>query len=123
VAVTKPKRKGGAHYPPAPPDIYFPPAPSVLFSPILVVQIPFRVEEIRRFQFPSDKSTNMPAKPNTTAARSRETPVAVSFDEAPCRRPTRAERLERWREQPPASVRPPEPRPRPCGGWMLGSGT
>jgi hypothetical protein len=37
------------------------------------------------------------------------------------RPPTRAERLERWREQP-ASVRPPEPRPRPCGGYMLGSG-
>lgn len=35
--------------------------------------------------------------------------------------PTRAERLERWREKP-ASVRPPERRPRPCGGYMLGSG-
>lgn len=35
--------------------------------------------------------------------------------------PTRPERRERWREQP-ASVRPPEPRPRPCGGFMLGSG-
>lgn len=34
---------------------------------------------------------------------------------------TRAERLERWREQP-AAVRSPEPRPRPCGGYMLGSG-
>jgi hypothetical protein len=38
------------------------------------------------------------------------------------RPPTRAERLERWREQPASSVRPPEPRPRPCGGYMLGSG-
>lgn len=37
------------------------------------------------------------------------------------RTPTRAERLERWREQP-ASARSPEPRPRPCGGYMLGSG-
>lgn len=37
------------------------------------------------------------------------------------RPPTRAERLERWREQP-ASLRPPEPRPRPFGGYMLGSG-
>jgi hypothetical protein len=35
--------------------------------------------------------------------------------------PTRAERLERWREQP-APVRSPEPRQRPCGGYMLGSG-
>lgn len=35
--------------------------------------------------------------------------------------PTHAERLERWREQP-ASVRPSEPRPHPCGGYMLGSG-
>jgi hypothetical protein len=35
--------------------------------------------------------------------------------------PTRAERLERWREQP-ASVRPPAPALRPCGGYMLGSG-
>jgi hypothetical protein len=38
------------------------------------------------------------------------------------RPPTRAERLDRWREQPAASIRPPEPRPRPCGGYMLGSG-
>jgi hypothetical protein len=35
--------------------------------------------------------------------------------------PTRAERLERWREQS-TPVRSPEPRPRPCGGYMLGSG-
>jgi hypothetical protein len=35
--------------------------------------------------------------------------------------PTPAERLERWGAQS-ASVRPPERRPRPCGGYMLGSG-
>jgi hypothetical protein len=35
--------------------------------------------------------------------------------------PTRAERLERWREQP-VSVRQSAPTPRPCGGYMLGSG-
>lgn len=43
------------------------------------------------------------------------------------RPPTRAERLERWRDQP-TSVRPPEPvAPRPggppSGGYMMGSGT
>lgn len=50
-------------------------------------------------------------------------PALTEYDAAgPARRPpTRAERLERWREQP-VSVRPPEPRPRPCGGYMLGSG-
>jgi hypothetical protein len=42
-------------------------------------------------------------------------------DAVPAGPPTRAERMERWREQP-APVRPVEPRSRPCGGYMLGSG-
>lgn len=49
--------------------------------------------------------------------------ITAGDGEGPARgTPTRAERLERWREQSPASVRQPEPRSRPCGGYMLGSG-
>jgi hypothetical protein len=61
--------------------------------------------------------------PQHQSATHNTGPGAITGDgAAPAGRPpTRAERLDRWREQP-ASVRAPEPRPRPCGGYMLGSG-
>ena len=67
------------------------------------------------------RTVKLPQHPSATHD---VTPGAITAGDgaAPARRPpTRAERLERCREQP-AFVRPPEPRPRPCGGYMLGSG-
>ncbi len=73
---------------------------------------------------PQDVGAHPRAKLTSAAAGQQLSPSALgamTAGDVQAGAPTRTERLERWREQP-ASVRPSEPRPRPCGGYMLGSG-